>query len=353
MMLGGAVALLAALAAPGVATAAPLTDAQLAGQRVVFAFPGTTPPADLVARIGRGEAAGVLLFAGNIPTVSDGRRLVDRLQAIPRPAGLRRPLLVMVDQEGGAVARIPDPALPSAASIGRSGDAAIARAAGLRAGRDVRSVGGNVNLAPVADVGRPGSAIERETRSLGRDPDRVGLMAAAFSEGVRQAGVAATAKHFPGFGRAPANTDAAQVRIDLPLETLRRIDMRPFERLVADGVPLVMVGSSVYTAFGPRPAVLSRRIVTQELRGRLRFRGVTVSDALDTPALAAAGPPDEVARQAAAAGVDLLLYSGYEGATGAAKALEQALRSGRLDRTRARRAVDRVLRLRASLSSSR
>jgi beta-N-acetylhexosaminidase len=345
-------ALLAAAALAAPATGTDLTDAQLAGQRVIFAFPGTEPPPKLVARIRRGEAAGVILFGGNVPSVAAGRRVVQRLQAIPRPPGLDAPLFVMIDQEGGAVERIPDPALPSAARLGRSDDTAAARAAGHRAGRDVRSVGGNVNLAPVADVGRAGSAIERETRSFGRDPTRVARLSVAFATGVRDAGVLATAKHFPGFGAAPASTDVTRVRIGLPISTLRAIDERPFAALIRDGVPLVMLGSSVYPALDSRPAALSRRVIANELRGRLGFRGVTVSDALDTPSLAAVGPSDRVAVEAARAGIDLLLYSGFSGGDGAARALHSALRSGRLSRIAARTAVDRILRLRATLPAA-
>lgn len=341
-----------ALAVAAPAHAARLNDAQLAGQRVIFALPGTDPPPRLVARIRRGEAAGVILFGGNIPSVAAGRRLVERLQAIPRPAALDVPLLVMVDQEGGAVMRVPDSGLPSAARLGRMDDAAATRAAGRRAARDVRSVGGNVNLAPVADVARAGSAIERETRSFGRDPARVARHAQAFAAGTRDGGVLAAAKHFPGFGAAPANTDRVSVRIGLPLSTLRRVDERPFAALIRDGVPLVLLGSSVYSALDSRPATLSRRVIAGELRGRLGFRGVTVSDALDTPALAAWGAPDRVAADAASAGVDLLLYSGYSGGEGAVRAVQSALRSGRMERAPAEAAVDRILRLRRRLAAT-
>lgn len=348
-MKAAACALVGALAVSGPAAAAPLTDAQLAGQRVIFAFAGTEPPPELVARIERGEAAGVILFGENIPSVASARRVVTRLQAIPRPAGLDQPLLVMVDQEGGLVERIGSPLLPSAASLGRTNSVAATQKAGRQAGRDVLSVGGNVNLAPVADVARPGSAMERETRSFGRSPAKVSRHVVAFAAGVRRAGVLAAAKHFPGFGAAPANTDNTAVRIKLPLRTIRAVDEPPFAGLIRNKVPLVLIGSAIYTAFDARPATLSRRVIQDELRRRLGFGGVTVSDALDTPALAAAGAPGPVAVEAAAAGVDLLLYSGYAGSDSAARALKPAYGSGRLSRSEGRAAVERILRLRSTL----
>lgn len=349
-MRGAAAALVAAFAVAAPAGAAPLTDAQLAGQRVIFAFAGTEPPPELVARIRRGEAAGVILFGGNIPTVASGRRLVDKLQSIPRPAGLDAPLFVMVDQEGGAVERIPDPALTSAAALGRLNSLAATRAAGRRAARNVASVGGNVDLAPVADVARPGSTIERETRSFGRKPAGVARHTVAFAAGLRSGGVLAAGKHFPGFGAAPASTDNVSVRIGLPLATLRAVDGPPFAALIRNGIPMMLLGSSVYPSVDPRPATLSRLIIQTELRGRLGFRGVTVSDALDTPALAAAGTPDRVAVEAAAAGVDLLLYAGFAGSDAAVRSLQAAFRDGRASRAEGQMAADRVLKLRKTLA---
>ncbi len=143
-----------------------MTPAQLAGQRIVYAFPGTVPPPSLVARIRRGEAGAVILFASNAPTNAAARALVARLQAIPRPAALNRPLLVMVDQEGGPVRRLRGSPVQSGAQLGAAGPA-VARAAGRAAGRLLRSVGANVDLAPVADVGRPGSALVGEGRIAG------------------------------------------------------------------------------------------------------------------------------------------------------------------------------------------
>jgi beta-N-acetylhexosaminidase len=339
------------IAPPGAASDPPLpalTDRQLAGQRVIHAFAGTSPSPALEALIRRGEAAGVILFGPNVTRGTAGvRALVRRLQAIPRPPGLRAPLLVMVDQEGGLVRRLPGPPVASAEQLGRSGPEA-AGAAGRAAGRSLRSVGVNVDLAPVADVARAGSAIGAQRRSFGSAPGPVASAAAAFARGLQAEGVAATAKHFPGLGRALGNTDLTPVRIPASLDQLRRVDERPFARAVGEGVRLVMVGSAVYPALDERPAVLSRRVIRGELRGRLGFDGVVVTDALDTPSLADAGGDGEAAVLAAAAGADLVLFSGPAGGPAAVDAIAAALRDGRLARGPARAAAARVLALRAS-----
>jgi len=329
-----------------------LTPEQLAGQRVVYGFSGTAPPPALVTRIRRGEAGAVILLGANVDGLRGVRSLVARLQAIPRPPALDAPLLMMVDQEGGLVRRLPGPPSRSAAELGSAGPAA-ARAAGAAAGRLLHRAGINVNLAPVADVARDGSALARDGRTFGGSPAGVAGAAVAFADGLRAAGVAAAAKHFPGFGAAQDSTDERPVTIDLPAAELRDDDMRPFRALIAHGVPIVMLSTAVYPDLDPgRPAALSRAVATDELRGRLGFRGVVVTDALDTPALAPAGGTGAVAVRAMAAGGDLLIHTGFASGQTAARAIARGLRAGRLPADSARRSVARVLLLRARLRSS-
>ena len=326
-----------------------MTPAQLAGQRIVYAFPGTVPPPSLVARIRRGEAGAVILFASNAPTNAAARALVARLQAIPRPVALNRPLLVMVDQEGGPVRRLRGSPVQSAAQLGAAGPA-VARAAGRAAGRLLRSVGANVNLAPVADVGRRGSALVSEGRIAGTTPARVSQITVAFATGLAQAGVAAAPKHFPGFGAATVNTDEAPARIPLSAAELRRVDMRPFQALIDRGAPMVMIGTAIYPALdADHPAALSRRIATDELRVRMGFRGVSVSDDLDTPALGPSGSTGVVAVAAARAGTDMLIFTGHDSGLRASDAIATAIARGTLPRAAMERSVARIMALRAAL----
>jgi beta-N-acetylhexosaminidase len=255
----------------------------------------------------------------------------------------------MVDQEGGLVRRLPGPPERPAQEIGAAGPAS-AGAAGLAAGRLLRGVGANVDLAPVADVARPASALARDGRLFGASPGAVAGPGVAFAEGLRAAGVAATAKHFPGLGAAARTTDAGPVRISATAPELRSVDMAPFAALIRRDVPLVMLGTAVYPALDPRaPAALSRPIATGELRGRLGFGGVTVTDALDTPALAPVGGPGEVAVRAAAAGSDLVLYTGLDNGVAAASALRGEIASDPAARSGSEEAVARVIALRERL----
>jgi beta-N-acetylhexosaminidase len=321
---------------------------QLAGERLVVGLNGTSISPGLRAAIHEGRIAGVVLFAGNFPSRAAGRRLIDRLQGIPRPAQLRDPLLVMVDQEGGQVKRLSGAPTASAQEMGARGAAFSARQ-GRRTAANLRDVGVNVDLAPVLDVGRPGGVIAATGRSFGASAARVSATAIPFAEALQAGGVAATGKHFPGFGDARENTDFSVERIELSKRELRAVDEKPYASFVRAGGKLVMLSTAVYPAFSEQPAAFTRSIATGELRERLGFAGVAITDALETPAVEHFGGPGKAAIAGARAGSDLLLFSRLGPAQAAWRALLEKLRSGALRRDQFERSVERVLDLRAEL----
>lgn len=324
-----------------------LTLRQVVGQHMVFAYDGLQPPPALRRRVARGEAAGVIVFARNVSSAAQLRATMRSLQSIPRPRGLRAPLIVMADQEGGPVRRIPGAPQRAAAQVSSR---AQARADGLGAARTLRSAGVNMNLAPVADVARAGAALEGERRIYSRSPERVAQFAAAFANGLHSGGVRATAKHYPGFGAASVNTDSAPARISTPLAQLRAVDEPPFARLVRDGIDAVMLSTAVYPVVDELPAAFSRRWVSGELRARLGFRGVSMTDDLGTPAVAAFGSNGERAVCAVRAGIDLPLFAAsYSSGAQAAEGLLAAARRGDVGEAGLRAAARRVLALRGKL----
>ena len=344
------------VAAPALAVQR-LTDAQLAGQRVIYSYPGLTPPRSLLRAIRRGEAAGVIFFAGNISSPAQLAAVSRRLQRADASwrNPVRAPLLLMADQEGGIVRRLPGPPDLSEKQIGQAADPpAQAAGAGTGAAVTLRQAGLNVNLAPVLDVYRAGNFIDQYGRSYSRHAGPVARLGAEFVRAQQSGGVAAAAKHFPGLGAASRDqdTDLRPVRLRVRAATLRQLDERPYRAAIAAGVRLIMVSWAVYPALDPnRPAGLSPVVVQGELRQRLGFQGVTITDALEAGALRGYGTIARRGQLAALAGMDLLLCAGHSTGEGqrAAAGLTRAYRDGLLSRAAGQAAVARIAALRSSL----
>ncbi|HEX3736606.1 MAG TPA: glycoside hydrolase family 3 N-terminal domain-containing protein [Solirubrobacterales bacterium] len=327
-----------------------LRPGELAGERIVVGIDGTGLTAELRGAVRAGKIAGVVLFEADFPTRAAGRRLIDELQAIPRPPKLARlPLLVMTDQEGGEVKRVDGPPQAAAAAIGREGPA-YARRQGRLTAANLESLGVDVDLAPVLDVARPGGVIAATERGFGATAAVVTETAVPFAEGLQAGGVAATAKHFPGLGTASENTDFEAQDLTLSKAELRAVDEAPYRAYIAAGGKLLMLDTAVYPAFSSRPAAFSRRIATGELRGGLGFRGVTITDSLGSSAVAAFGGQREAAVDGAAAGDDLLLFDDLPSALEGQAALVAQLHRGGLRRAPFLAAVGRVSRLRTELA---
>ena len=326
-----------------------LPPGQLAGERIVVGLSGTAVSPRLRAAIAEGRVAGVVLFAENLPGRAAGRRLIARLQGIRRPPKLRDPLLIMTDQEGGLVKRIGGAPSASAREMGSRGAAFSARQ-GRRTAANLRELGINVDLAPVLDVGRAGGVIAETDRSLGTTAARVSATAVPFARGLQAGGVVASGKHFPGFGAARENTDFSVERTGLSKGELRAVDEKPYAAFAAAGGEMAMLSTAIYPAFSNRPAAFTRSIATGELRDRLGFEGVTITDALETPAVEDFGDTADVAIAGARAGVDLLLFARLGEGEKAWRTLAKKLRSGALDRAEFEAAAQRVLDLRAGLS---
>ncbi len=344
---------------PALAAALPrLSAQQLAGQRVIYSYPGLTPPASLISLIQHGEAAGVIFFGQNISSQAQIAGVIRQLNRANASSlnPVRAPLLLMTDQEGGQVRRLPGRPYLSEKQIGANPLAkaeVLATQAGQGAAANLRGVGMNVNLAPVLDVYRQaGDFDDQFGRSYSMNPTVVSHLGANMIKAQQAGGVAATAKHFPGLGDATAgqNTDIRPVTLNLPLATIRRVDEVPFLAAISAGVKLIMVSWATYPAIGARPAGLSPNVVQGELRNRLKFTGVTITDALEAGALRSYGSTQNRALFAALAGMDLLLCSAQNVTQGeqASGELAAAYRNGTLNGPAFLASVNRVIALRQS-----
>jgi beta-N-acetylhexosaminidase len=322
---------------------------RLVGQMLVVRMQGEATD-ELLGLARGGELGGVIVFA---PTGIAPAVLADQIRRLRRAAsraGYPEPL-VAIDQEGGDVKRLPaEPPDISPAQLAGSGGAEAAEGQGLVTGKALARIGIDVDLAPVLDLGAEGSFVAE--RSFGEDPGQVSELALAFADGLGQAGVAATAKHFPGLGLATVNTDTTPSSVDASRRELEP-SLEPFRAAIAASIPLIMIANATYPAYDPElPASLSARVVTGLLRRELGYDGVVITDDLGAGALTAAGLDEgEAAVAAVSAGADLALTALSDGSQARA-ALVRAARRGELARGALTDSCLRLIALRDRLAAS-
>ena len=325
--------------------AAGLPLRQRVGLVLVSSFDGSRLPEYMRRRLRAGETAGAILFRTNVPSAPVLRRLTRDIQRSDR-----RTALVSTDQEGGSIRNVPFagpvPAQPAQGSPGR------VRSTTFAAARQLRGLGVNVNLAPVADVAASGTAMAG--RAFAGPPPAVAARTRAAVAGYLRGRVAPTVKHFPGFGAARANTDDTPVTIEAPRRSLERRDLDPFRAAIAGGAPLVMASHALYPALdGRRIASQSPPLLRGLLRDRLGYRGVVVTDSIEAEAVLRRSSVAVAAERSLAGGSDLVLMTG----SGSWKLvfphlLRRARSSPRL-RARINESAARVLALKARLGLSR
>jgi beta-N-acetylhexosaminidase len=249
----------------------------------------------------------VILFTRNYADPQQLQALVADIQAVRSP-----PLLIAVDHEGGRVQRFRSgfSDLPPLRRIGHAFDQdaaaglAMARALGWLMAAELTACGLDFSFAPCVDLDYGLSEIIGD-RAFHARSEAVAQLAIAYMHGMRDAGMAATAKHFPGHGAVVADSHVA-----LPLDRRQLVDMEPdlvpYRRLIANGLPAVMVAHVLYPAVDSVPASFSRRWIERVLRGELQFAGLVFADDLSMAGAAAVGDLEQRAQRALAAGCDVL-----------------------------------------------
>jgi beta-N-acetylhexosaminidase len=249
----------------------------------------------------------VILFTRNFESLEQLGRLVDEIRAVRKP-----PLLVTVDHEGGRVQRFRTgfTVLPPQRAIGRAYDLdpevgrRLAWQCGWLLAAELRSVGVDMSFAPCVDLDYGVSDVIGD-RAYHRNPDVVARLAVACMQGMREAGMAATAKHFPGHGAVVADSHKSLPIDRRPLVELDD-ELLPYRRMIANGVASIMVAHVLFPEVDDAPAGFSRRWIQQELRWGLGFTGAVFSDDLSMGGAAFAGSVPERARRALDAGCDLV-----------------------------------------------
>ena len=357
------------------------TDAQLAGQVLMpYAYgdaadrvdqaatagnqriAGVGTPAEMVTKFGLGglilvafapdDPTGATNPATNVESPEQVRKLTDGLQQAAAGLPGAAPLLIGTDQEYGVVTRVRDGVtlLPSAMAFGAAGQPQLTEGAWRAAGEELAAMGINLDFAPVADTLGPQGSSVIGSRSFGADPKANAGQVEAAVRGIQGAGVTAALKHFPGHGHTTGDSHD-----DLPVVAQSRAkwdaeDRPPFAAGITAGAGVVMSGHLDVEGLDKGvAATFSRKIMTDVLRGELKFTGVAITDAMNMPP-AMKFPPGEAAVRALNAGNDILLMP--PDLAGARDGILAGLKDGSLKRERLVEAVTRVLTLKFRTAGS-
>lgn len=254
------------------------------------------------------RVGGVILFTRNFSDVDQLRELVTQIHAVRQP-----PLLVAVDQEGGRIQRFRQgfTELPPARWLGHQYDideshgCHLARLCGWIMAAELLEVGVDLSFAPVVDLDFGMSEVIGD-RAMHSRPDAVAKLAISYLQGMRSAGMAGCAKHFPGHGAVVADSHR-ELPVDNRDADALADDIAPYRRLIANGLAAVMMAHVRYPELDRRIASLSPFWIQTELRENLAFGGVVFSDDLDMSAMEDVGPMPKRVRQALHAGADMAL----------------------------------------------
>lgn len=326
---------------------------EMLGQKLVFGFHGTQLTEEFKALIRRYKIGNVILFLRNVESASQLRQLCSEIQTLIREE-TGYPAFIIIDQEGGMVSRLPEDAVdvPGAMALAATGDPENARLASQITIRQLQGVGANFNMAPVQDVNSNPANPVIGVRSFGDDPERVAAFGCASIAPYENSGVLCCVKHFPGHGDTAVDSHLGLPRVDKTEEELEQLELIPFRRAIAAGVPAVMMSHVLFPniADDQLPCTMSRRMVTDLLRNKLGFRGLILTDCMEMLAIQNHyGTPQGVVA-AIRAGVDLAeISSRMDLEEASAKALNEAAARGELNLQEIQESVERILKFKQQL----
>ncbi len=263
---------------------------------------------------------GVILFAQNVKETEQTLRLTDQLQKAAIESG-NLPLLLSIDQEGGKVVRLgTGTSLPGNMALGATRDPQSAYRYGQIIGEELKSLGINVNLAPVADVNNnPNNPVIGE-RSISSRPELVAEMTSNVTKGLQDTGISAAAKHFPGHGDTATDSHVGLPIVDKSKEDVMALEVYPFNYLANEGIDMIMTAHISYPQIEQDkaiskldgseiniPATLSDDILTGLVRNEMNYDGIIITDALNMKAISDHFGEEEATLMSLKAGSDILL----------------------------------------------
>jgi len=318
------------------------------GQMMMVGFMGEDVEHSLKTIIEKVHPGAIVEFSRNIKTARQISDLNREAQATSMRAS-SLPLLIACDQEGGDVIRLKTPyPLPSALAFGIADDEALSEKAGVATGQLMKTLGFNMNLAPVLDVADPKAPLFIGTRSFGKDPQLVAKMGRNFATGLVSEGILPTTKHFPGHGGVKEDSHLGMPTKTDSLADLEKIHVAPFETLRAEFESpwAVMLAHVAYPALDPSrmPATFSKPIVTDLLRKKMQFDGLVITDDIEMAGAAVVTDINERAVRAVEAGVDLIMVAWNKKMMAQiSDSLVKAVKSGRISEDRINESLRRII----------
>ena len=327
------------------------------GQLLIIGLPG--PQLDLMTRslLQSIQPGGILLNSHNIESAAQVVELTSAIRSL-----IEVPPIIAIDHEGGRVDRLKHiySPMPSADLLRASGDAAVAARTGEIAAEALRTLGLNMNFAPVLDIAEDDAANNGlKGRYLGSSVAEVVRLAGAYLEGLQHGGVMGAGKHFPGLGTATIDSHSELPMLDRSRDELLKQEIAPYTELFSKinaRLNAVIIAHGHYPAFdgpAPLPSSLSKNIITGLLREELAFKGLTLTDDLEMGAIVATRDLSESAVMAVEAGIDMVMIadtSSTERATAAWEAMVKAANEGRITKAHMSRAFDHLARIKAMIS---
>ncbi|MEK5444972.1 MULTISPECIES: beta-N-acetylhexosaminidase [unclassified Fredinandcohnia] len=322
--------------------------AKKVGQLLVIGFNGTKVPQEIRDLIHTYHIGAIILFGRNIGAPKEVLALTTDLQREAKKAGYTHPLLICVDQENGVVRRLGEGAtiFPGAMTLGATGNPNHAYNVGVATGIELKALGINWNLAPVLDVNNNPDNPVIGVRSFGESAESVSKFGRASMQGMQEAGIATTLKHFPGHG--DTNVDS---HLDLPtiphgLTRLEEIELKPFRECIAEGADTIMTAHVYFPSIETEPGVpatISRKVITGLLREKLKFNGVVTTDCMEMNAILHGVGTEKGAVAALKAGVDYVMISHtLERQVGAIEEILKAIENGELTEEEIDQALQRI-----------
>ena len=316
------------------------------GQMMIVGFNGTELNDDIIYSLNQFHFGGIILYDRNLESVAQAKALTEALQTKQKI-----PLFIAIDEEGGQVVRGQNflPPAPSQEEIGRGGDVSAATYWAEYNVDLLRSIGVNLNFAPVADVG------SKDTRSFASDAQTVAEFVEASAQGYERQNFFYTLKHFPGIGKGKTDTHKEVSHVEDSRDVLDAEDLPPFARIIQDHDNsrfMVMVGHLIYDAIDPNnSASLSRAVITDLLRDELGFDGVVVTDDLEMGAIKNNVDLSTIGVRTILAGNDIaLVCHNPESQRAVYYGIINAVRRGEISEERINESVRRILKMKAHLN---